>query len=110
MIDWVRVNALKEDVGSEDFDDIIALFLEEVDGTVARLKMAPNPKTLGADLHFVKGSAAGLGFTDFVDHCQIGEALCKEGKVDQVDLRAIISTYAASKNLFLQEMPKALAS
>ena len=98
MIDWIRVNALKEDVGSEDFDDIIALFLEEVDDT------------LGADLHFVKGSAAGLGFTEFVDHCQIGEALCKEGKVDQVDLSAIIRTYAASKNLFLQEMPEALAS
>ena len=31
MIDWNRVAALREEVGAEDFDEVVELFLQEVD-------------------------------------------------------------------------------
>ena len=108
MIDWDRVNTLREEVGKEDFDEIVALFLEEVDASIVRLKEQPDPDSLGADLHFVKGSAAGLGFAAFVTQCQIGETQCAQGEVDQVDLTGILDCYQASKRHFLEKMPQVL--
>ena len=106
MIDWNRVNTLKEEVGAEDFDEIIALFLEEVDASVEKLQDAPDPATLGEDLHFIKGSAAGLGFSAFVEQCHTGEILCRKGQADQVNVAAILEAYSASKIQFLAELPK----
>ena len=30
MIDWQRVNELRDEVGAEDFEEVVDLFLEEV--------------------------------------------------------------------------------
>ena len=30
MIDWTRVASLKAEIGDEDFDEIVPLFIEEV--------------------------------------------------------------------------------
>lgn len=110
MIDWTRTNTLKQEVGAEDFDEIIALFLEEVDAVITQLTDAPDPDTLGSNLHFLKGSAAGLGFSAFADQCQTGETMCAAGQMGEVNLSEILETYAASKRLFLEELPTALAS
>ena len=37
MLDWSRVDALKADLGEEDFDEIVALFLEEVEEKLSDL-------------------------------------------------------------------------
>ena len=34
MLNWKRVSELRDDVGADDFDKIIVLFLEEVDGII----------------------------------------------------------------------------
>lgn len=110
MIDWAHIDTLKQDVGAEAFDEIVGLFLEEVDAFVARLVDHSDPATLGDDLHFIKGSAAGLGFRSFVADCLAGERMCQAGQADQVDLPAILASYADSKRLFLEQLPTALAS
>ena len=32
MIDWTKVTELREEIGDEDFQEVVELFLEEVDG------------------------------------------------------------------------------
>ena len=38
MIDWARVSELRDEVGAEDFDEVVELFLEEVDEAIAALR------------------------------------------------------------------------
>ena len=35
MIDWARVSELRDEVGEGDFDEVVELFLEEVDEAIA---------------------------------------------------------------------------
>ena len=34
MIDWSRVNELRDEVGAEDFEEVVELFLEEVEEVI----------------------------------------------------------------------------
>jgi HPt (histidine-containing phosphotransfer) domain-containing protein len=106
MIDWERVKTLCDEVGADEFDEVIELFLEEVDDVIDRLQTAPDLNTLEDDLHFLKGSALGLGFRSFSTLCQAGETLSAKGKAAEVDLQNILDNYAASKQHFQAEMPQ----
>ena len=107
MIDWSRVTTLREEVGEEDFDEVVELFLEEVDDTVARLAEAPDLTTLGEDLHFLKGSATNLGFIQFSELCASGEAVCAQGNPSSVDLAQLVDSYRGSRGVFLQDLSRA---
>ena len=109
MIDWERVNTLRDEVGAEDFDEVVELFLDEVEEVVARLHATPDLNTLEEDLHFLKGSALGLGFSAFSALCQTGESLSAKGNADAVDLPEILKSYSDSKQVFQAEMQGALA-
>ena len=41
MIDWTRVDELRNEVGNDDFLEVAELFLEEVDEVISRLTDAP---------------------------------------------------------------------
>ena len=109
MIDWERVNTLCEEVGADDFDEVVALFLDEVEDVITRLRRAPDLATLEEDLHFLKGSALGLGFKSFSTLCQTGETMSAQGHAKEVDLSEILDNYTASKQCFQTEMTQALA-
>jgi len=109
MIDWARVTVLREEVGAEDFDEVVELFLEEVESVTARLGANVDVATLEADLHFLKGSALSLGFSAFSALCQTGESMSARGQGAEVDVPAILDCYDASRRLFLEELPTALA-
>ncbi|MGB7244588.1 MAG: Hpt domain-containing protein [Sulfitobacter sp.] len=109
MIDWDRVSVLRQEVGEDDFGEVIELFLEEVEGTIARLRQNPAADTLEEELHFLKGSALNLGFRQLASHCQFGEALASQGQSDEIELPEILECYARSKAEFLGELLKALA-
>ena len=95
MIDWIQIKALRDDVGAEDFEEVVEIFIEEVAEIVERLRSAPQLDTLCADLHAVKGSALNLGFTNFADLCQTGE-----GRADEVILQPILDAFETSKASF----------
>ncbi len=101
MIDWTRVKALRDEVGEEDFGDIVEIFIEEVSEMVERLRTAPKIGSLGEDLHALKGSALNLGFTEFSTLCQIGETLAATGKPEEIDLPPILASYDSSSATFL---------
>lgn len=106
MIDWERVADLRAEVGEEDFAEVVDLFLEEVEGVVARLHIAPDSALYEEDLHFLKGSALNLGFRDFSALCQTGEKLAATGQAAGVDLAGVLACYEASKQEFLLNLPR----
>ena len=105
MIDWDRVAALREEVGPEDFDEVVEIFLEEVDAEIDALNDGISSEELGEKLHFLKGSALNLGFRDFSGLCQLGEEALKQGESHGVDLGALCSSYAQSRAAFLADLP-----
>lgn len=109
MINWQRVNELRDEVGAEDFQEVVDLFLEEVEEVTNRLATNPEPETLMSDLHFLKGSALSLGFVAFSDICEKGEVASARGAADTVDVPEILTTYQTSKQVFLADLPSALA-
>lgn len=110
MIDWTRVKELFDEVGAEDFDEVVDLFFEEVEEITDRLRTTPDQDALEGNLHFLKGSALSLGFSDFAKLCQHGETASGKGRAADVDLAAILESYNASKVLFLNELSTALAA
>ncbi|PHQ99360.1 MAG: histidine kinase [Marinosulfonomonas sp.] len=100
MINWDRVNELRDEVGIEDFQEVIVMFLEEVENTMVRMIAIPNLATLEEDMHFLKGSALNLGFAHFADLCQVGEKAAGSGQAETIFLDDIFESYAASKTAF----------
>ncbi|NIY79389.1 Hpt domain-containing protein [Celeribacter sp. HF31] len=101
MIDWNRVEELRDEVGAEDFLEVVELFLEEVDEAIARMQTQPDETRLEQDLHFLKGSSLNLGFAAFSTLCYEGETAARQGHTDTIDLPKIFNSYAASRAEFL---------
>ncbi len=96
MIDWDRVRELRSEIGPEDFEEVVSLFLEEADEAIARLSVGLGAKVLAADLHFLKGAALNLGFASLSGLCQDGERRAGAGDVS-VDLDAVRAAYTACR-------------
>jgi hypothetical protein len=73
VISIERVQELRSEVGEDDFEEIVALFVAESDSLVARLRSVSDPAEAEALLHALKGSALNLGFDDLT-------TLCREGR------------------------------
>ena len=105
MIDWTHISELKADMG-DAFDEVVALFLEEAGGAVDRLDPAASAGNMGGDLHFLKGAALNLGFTDFAALCAAGERAANEGHPERVDIAAVVACYHASVAQFTDGLPR----
>lgn len=110
MINWSRVNELREEVGAEDFGEVVELFLEEVEEVISRLRDNADRSALEQDLHFLKGSALNLGFSDFAALCQDGEKLSSCGHAEDVDLKMIVQGFENSRSQFLDQVSAETAS
>jgi HPt (histidine-containing phosphotransfer) domain-containing protein len=104
MIDWGQVKSLQNDVGHDEFDEIVELFLEEVESIVEKLRKSPNISELENDMHSLKGSALNLGFKAFSQMCLSGEKMAAAGKADLVDLTAIVACFDLSKAKFMSNV------
>ncbi|MFU1478331.1 Hpt domain-containing protein [Roseovarius sp. C7] len=105
MIDWGRVAELREEFGDGDFQDIVEIFLEEVEAELASLRGSVPREGLEGSLHSLKGSALNLGFAGFAARCQSGESLAAQGAGDRVDLDALCASYDHCKSAFLTGRP-----
>ena len=104
MINWDRVTELRDEIGAEDFDEVVEIFLEEVEEEITKLRSVTDTDTLESPLHFLKGSALNLGFAAFSELCQSGETAAAAGQGDTIDLTEILSCYATSKAEFLSSL------
>ncbi|WP_417718698.1 Hpt domain-containing protein [Salipiger sp.] len=111
MIDWQRVSELRDEIGSEDFDEVVDLFLQEVGSSLADLPSAAgDASALEPLLHFLKGSALNLGFKTLARLCQAGEFAAGAGNARDVDVGLIIQTFDDSRLEFLTELPLRMAA
>lgn len=101
MIDWTRISALRAEIGEENLHEVIGLFIEETDEVIARLDERVADSALASLLHFLKGSALNLGFSDLAAICHEGERKATRGEDGDIDLERIISLYCASRMTFL---------
>lgn len=102
MIDWDRVETLRQEIGTADFAEVVALFLEESDEVAARLTDGPS---LRADLHFLKGSALNLGFRALSLRCGQGEDALRDAS-GSVDPAPIVALYHESRRAFVQALER----
>ena len=103
MIDWDRLTELKAEIGEEDFQEVAAIFVEELTEMLSRLAAAPETAT-GADFHFMRGGAANLGFAGFAAACQDAERALADG--EGADLPALQQLYAASLAAVADMLPQ----
>lgn len=111
MIDWMRVNELVDEIGTEDFDEVVELFLMEVDHAIGLLEEgASNPVVVEEQLHFLKGAALNLGFETMAQLCNKGEKAAAARRPDVVSAEEVRQIYASSRAQFERELPKRLAA
>lgn len=108
MINWNRVHELRNDVGTEDFDEIVEIFLSEVTDLSAELQATKTDHEMELRLHALKNAALNLGFSELSDHCQSAEILARSGQAKSVDVRAIVGLLEASLQLFNAQAPEQL--
>ena len=99
MIDWDTVDSLRNDLG-EGFGELVDVFLAEVDEATGRLDPDASPDQMAADMHFLKGAALNLGFTDFAELCAEGEARAEAGQ--PVDIAPVLASFAVSRREFTE--------
>lgn len=93
MIDWDRLTTLRSDIGEEDFADVAFLFVAELEETLSSLLADPDTAE-PSHFHFLRGSAANLGFVGLADACSAAEAGCAAGTPP--DIPEIVRIFRAS--------------
>nr|WP_071973484.1 Hpt domain-containing protein [Sulfitobacter alexandrii] len=107
MIDWQQVRGLRDEVGEDDFIEIVTLFVEEVEALIVRLRQAGCCQAVEQDLHSLKGSALNLGFSALSALCQRGEASAARGTCSAEMLEGILCCYHTSLQMFLERLAQA---
>ncbi|MGX0974358.1 HPt (histidine-containing phosphotransfer) domain-containing protein [Roseovarius sp. MBR-51] len=110
MIDWNRVQDLRDEIGADAFGEVVELFLEEVDTEIEKLRHTGPNLHLEGHLHFLKGSALNLGFAAFSDLCHRGEQAAAAGRYGAISLPEVLSCYAHSKSEFLSGLDRVIAA
>jgi HPt (histidine-containing phosphotransfer) domain-containing protein len=100
VIDWDRVQELKDEIGDDDFAEVAEMFIAEVEEVIDRLKTSPDPARYEEDLHFLKSSALNLGFSRLSALCHAGERKAAAGEAARVDFAPVFEIYEASKAEF----------
>lgn len=111
MIDWSRVDELVDEIGAEDFAEVAALFLEEVESAIGQLEASEgNPVVIEEQMHFLKGAALNLGFAKLAEICLKGEKSASAGNPDAVTAAEVRKTFEESHAQFQQDLPARLAA
>lgn len=106
-VDWDHLNALRDDIGAEDFADVVLLFFSEIGERLDGMRAGSVPPS-AADFHFLRGSAANLGFVHMVGACETAEAACSAGHTP--DLQAVLAAFEAALAVVRREVPDLAAA
>ncbi|WP_424966103.1 Hpt domain-containing protein [Dinoroseobacter sp. S375] len=100
MIDWNRVRELQDEIGADDFGEIVEVFMEEVEAAIGQLPTADKGADLEALMHLIKGCAWNLGFRALGKLCADGEAAAAAGNGASVDIPEIVAAFETAKAVF----------
>lgn len=107
MIDWDRVVELHDELGPEEFNPVLEMFIDEVEGVVMRLQ-SEDADELERNLHFLKGCAWNLGFAEFGAMCQRDEVMAAKGNARQVSIDELVACYSTSKQVFMRDLARVI--
>jgi len=96
MIDWKRISELQEEVGEEDFAEILEMFFEEVEEALDGLPDADDKGKKGG-LHFLKGAALNIGMVKVSNICLAAELALKQDSAVALNLQEIRSAIETSQ-------------
>lgn len=98
LIDWTVLTALREDIGEEDFAEVAHVFVAEMEEKLRELRHDPG-RAREEDFHYLRGSAANLGFSAMVGACTAAESACASGTPPDLDavVRAFSSALAEAR-------------
>ena len=102
MIDWIRIDELRDEVGQDDFGDIVGVFFEEVQEALENLRRSDTVVTLLGQLHFLQGSALNLGFSNFAAICRNEENSLQKDSSHTVEIDKICGAFSSSKQQFYE--------
>jgi len=100
LIEWNRLRELCLEIGPEDFDEIVEVFLEEVAEAIGQIDPNLDLAALEGRLHFVKSSALNLGFAGLAEMCRTGEALAAGGSRPDNQIAGIPGVFRQSLDEF----------
>lgn len=102
MIDWTWIDNLRSEIGEDDFAEVTAVFLAELDGFIERLQAAQSD--LADTLRSLNETAVTLGFSDMAGLCSaaIGQ--------DDPDIAPLLDSYRESRNQFLWKLGRPAAA
>ena len=87
MIDWIRIDELRDEVGQEALEN---------------LQRADTVITLLDQLHFLQGSALNLGFSNFAAICRNEENSLQKDPSHKVEIDKIYGAFSSSKQQFYE--------
>ena len=111
MIDWSRINELRDEIGSDGFQEVIDLFLEETEMAIRDMQTLPaDATTREGQMHFLKGASLNFGFKGLSQICQTGEKAAASGDLNAVTPNQIELMFMASKVDFLSGLDSNLVA
>ncbi|MEM0978049.1 MAG: Hpt domain-containing protein [Pseudomonadota bacterium] len=100
MIDWNRIAELKSDLGDDGLADLLPIFLDEIDDALTKLATQTEASEGAAICHFIKGSAANLGFASLAEASHAGEQAGKAGTLPPNIAKTLRDHFDAAKQEF----------
>ena len=101
MIDWSRVEELRDEIGPDDFGEVVELFLAEVDGAVETLERdGCDARGIEEQMHFLKGASLNLGFAALATLCARGEKAARAGDPAAVAAAEVRACFESSREAF----------
>jgi HPt (histidine-containing phosphotransfer) domain-containing protein len=97
VISIERIDELKTEVGEDDFEEIVALFMSESRTIIGRLQAATDPAEAEDLLHALKGSALNLGFDMLASLCAEGQGAEVGSAVWNARLERLLDVFDESK-------------
>ena len=104
MIDWRRVEELREEIGADGFIEVADMFLDEAEQAVRALQSGLSGTDLEGQLHFLKGSALNLGLSELAAICQDGERRAAAGQAGAIDVQQVVAVYQTSRTQLLERL------
>lgn len=99
-VDWARVAELREEIGEEEFAEVVNLFLSEVDELIEGL-IAAAPDEVEAAMHALKGSSLNIGFALLGEVCRLGEEEAAAGRPQAIPPSDVRVCFSRSRDIFL---------
>lgn len=107
-IDWAKVRALHQEVGEDGLIEVIELFLQEVEMVLAVL--GGRGRQFREDMHFLKGCAANLGFSEMAELCARNERSELDPSLAASAVGAVKQCYRESRMAFFSQIGAGLSA